>query len=250
MLNYNPFSLQGKVILITGASSGIGKATAIECSRLGANIVLLDRNKEGLEDTRSLLEGETHLLIIADLSNEENIIQVVDQLPLLDGCVNNAGITKLQMTQFIVRDDFQKILDINTIAPVLITRQLIKKRKLKNGSSIVFTSSVAGNFRASLGNGMYAASKAALSAFMRNAAIELAPRKIRCNAVNPGMVHTNILSSNLEQDEQAKMDMQTYPLKRYGKPEEIAFAIIYLLSDASQWVTGSSIVIDGGKTIQ
>lgn len=208
--NYNPFSLIGKVILITGASSGIGRATAIECSRLGANVVLLDRNREGLEETLGLLEGENHMLFTADLSKEEDIILTVDQLPQLDGCVNNAGITKLQMTQFIVRDDFQKILDINTIAPVLITRQLIKKKKLKSGSSIVFTSSVAGNFRASLGNGMYAASKAALSAFMRNAAMELAPRKIRCNAVNPGMVHTNILSSNLEQDEQAKMDMQTY----------------------------------------
>lgn len=249
-LSYNPFSLQNKTVLITGASSGIGRATAIECSRMGARVCLWGRNEQRLEETFSLLDGEGHSFHVVDITNEEEVVRIVDQLPLLDGCVNNAGITKLQMTQFIVKSDFQNIIDTNLIASVIITRQLLKKKKIKSGGSIVFTSSVAGNFRASVGNGMYAASKAALSAFMRNVAIELAPRNIRCNSVNPAMVHTNILSVDFEKDEQAKIDMQTYPLKRYGKPEEIAYAIVYLLSDASAWTTGASLVIDGGKSIQ
>ncbi len=248
-LSYNPFSLQNKTVLITGASSGIGRATAIECSRMGAKVCLWGRNEQRLEETFSLLDGEGHSFHVVDLTNEEEVIREVDQLPLLDGCVNNAGITKTQMIQHFSLSDFKRILDVNTISSILIVRQLIKKRKLNKGASIVFTSSIS-TMRASVGRGLYAASKAGLDAFMRTIALELAHKNIRCNGVNPGMVHTNLLGIDVLKEDQYQEDMQKYPLKRYGKPEEIAYAIVYLLSDASAWTTGASLVIDGGKSIQ
>jgi Dehydrogenases with different specificities (related to short-chain alcohol dehydrogenases) len=250
MNTYNPYSLQGKTVLITGASSGIGKATAIECSKMGALIVITDRDEARLNETIEQLEGGGHTQLVADLSKEDDLSHIANCIPEIDGLVNNAGITKLMMTSFIKRQDLSEILEINTIAPIILIQKLLKEKKLKKNSSIVFTSSIAGIFRASLGNGMYSASKSAINAFMKTIALELAPKKIRCNSVNPGMVNTNILGYNLEQDEQALKDMQTFPLKRYGKPEEIAHAIIYLLSDAASWVTGTALVIDGGKTLQ
>lgn len=250
MSGYNPYSLKGKTILVTGASSGIGKATAIECSKLEANVIITGRNSERLNEAFAELATGNHLLINADLSNEEELQHLVNSIPEIDGLVNNAGITKLLMTSFINRKDLSEILEVNTIAPILLTQKLLKHKKIKKNASIVFTSSIAGNNHASPGRGMYATSKAAITAFMKNAAIDLASKGIRCNSVNPGMIFTNLMGHNLEFDEQSIKDMKTYPLKRYGRPEEVAYAIIYLLSSASSWVTGTSIVIDGGKTLQ
>ena len=247
---YNPFSLEGKTILITGASSGIGKATAIECSKLGAKVVITARNEARLQDTLNLLEGEGHMMICCDLSNPEAISSMIPQLPMLDGVVNNAGFTKTLPIQFIKEEALLDILKVNTIAPVSIVRWLIKKKKLNQGSSIVFTSSVSAIGRVSVGNSMYASSKGAITAFVRAAAKELADRKIRVNAVCPGMIDTGILDAGTITEEQMKTDIENYPLKRYGKPEEVAWAMIYLLSDASQWTTGTNVLIDGGVSVK
>lgn len=243
---YNPFSLAGKTILITGASSGIGKATAIECSKLGAKVIITGRNRLRLEETFSSMSGNAHLLIEADLQYPSDIDMLIDSLPMLDGVVNNAGMTKTIPMAFISEEILLDVLRINTISPILITQKLLKRRKLAKSASIVFTSSISGNSVGVLGNTIYSTTKAAVNGFVKNAALELAPKNIRVNTVCPGMIDTGILSSGIITEEQLDEERKKYPLKRFGKPEEIAYAIIYLLSDASSFVTGSNLFIDGG----
>lgn len=246
---YNPFSLAGKTILITGASSGIGKATAIECSKLGAKVIITGRNRLRLEETFSSMSGNAHLLIEADLQYPSDIDMLIDSLPMLDGVVNNAGMTKTIPMAFISEEILLDVLRINTISPILITQKLLKIRKLAKSASIVFTSSISGNSVGVLGNTIYSTTKAAVNGFVKNAALELAPKNIRVNTVCPGMIDTGILSSGIITEEQLDEERKKYPLKRFGKPEEIAYAIIYLLSDASSFVTGSNLFIDGGFTL-
>lgn len=246
---HNPFSLEGKKILITGASSGIGKATAIECSQLGANVIIVGRNEERLNETFLKLTGEGHQQIIADLTRQEDIENIVAKIPEMDGLVNNAGVGRTKPIQFIKKEDLEFVLGTNTFSPILLTKSLLKKKKIKKGSSIVFTSSIAATL-AEPGIAMYAASKVAISSYMRSCAIELADKRIRSNAVLPGMVETKLIVGGALSSDDFLNDMKKYPLGRYGKPEEVAYAIIYLLSDASAWVTGTSLVIDGGRLLK
>lgn len=247
---FNPFSLDGKTILVTGASSGIGKATAIECSRLGAKVIVTGRNEVRLNQTLAELEGLGHLAIVADLSSENGVYALVDQCPLIDGLVNNAGSTIMVPTQFISRDKLLQVLEVNTVAPIMLTQQLLKKKKLGKGASVVITDSISGVKIASPGNVLYSTSKAAINGFVKNAALDLAAKNIRVNAVCPGMIDTHILDNGSVTTEDIEADMKKYPLKRYGKPEEVAYAIIYFLSDASSFTTGANLVIDGGFTLQ
>lgn len=247
---YNPFSLVGKTILITGASSGIGRSTAIECSKLGATCVITGRNEERLNETLSQMVGDEHKVIIADLSNETEIDKIVNLIPQLDGLVNNAGYQEFAPVTFIKKDRLESLLAVNTIAPIILTQKALKLKKVKKSASIVFTSSLAGAGYVTPGNAMYAATKGAISSYIHVAAIELASKKIRVNAVCPAMVDTNIMTSGTVSEEDIKLDILNYPLGRYGKPEEIAHAIIYLLSDASSWVTGTNMILDGGVSIK
>ena len=249
-MSYNPYSLEGKKVLVTGASSGIGQAAAIECSKLGAKVIVTARNEVRLSNTLKQLEGDGHQMVICDLGNEVEIDNMVAGLPEIQGLINNAGFTKILPVQFISAEDINSILQVNTVAPMLLLQKLLKKKKLKRGSSVVFTSSMAGLGCCSVGNSMYSASKGAISAFIRCVALELAPKNIRVNAVCPAMVDTGILDSGTVSQEQLLEDMKTYPLGRYGRPNDIAWAMIYLLSDASNWVTGDNIVIDGGLTLK
>lgn len=246
---YNPFSLENKKILITGASSGIGKATAIECSKLGAKLIITGRNAERLEETYSHLEGEGHECVVADLTDEEDVKQIMASVDFLDGLVNNAGVMMTKPVMYIKEKELDLIIRTNLYAPIYFTRTLLKNKKLRKGSSVVFTSSLAA-FMNDPGNSMYCISKAGLSSFMRSCAIELADRGFRFNCVCPGMTETSLIRGGAFSEEDLKKDMQRYPMKRYGKPEDIAYGIIYLLSDASSWVTGSSIVIDGGISLK
>jgi NAD(P)-dependent dehydrogenase (short-subunit alcohol dehydrogenase family) len=252
MNNYNPFSLQGKTILITGASSGIGRATAIECSKMYATVIITGRNEERLNEAFNLLENKElkHQQIIADINNKADVDRLINDIPNLDGLVNNAGISKLQPILFLNEDDLKSMITTNTLSPVMLTKQLLKRKKINKCGSIVFTSSIAGVFKTTPGNVIYAMSKSSINAFMKSAALEMSPRLIRCNSVNPGMVETKLIKSGMCSQEDTQNDIAKYPLKRYGKPEEIAFAIIYLLSDASSWVTGHALVIDGGSTLR
>ena len=250
---YNPFSITGKTILITGAGGGIGRATSIECAKMGANVLVTDINETTLKETFDILDvndGQKHQFFVADLADEQQQDSLVASLPVLDGFVSNAGISKVLPIQFLNTHDMDKVMSINAFAPMYLTQKLYKKKRINKGGSVVFTVSISGVCMVSMGGVMYAVSKNALDAFMRNAALEFAARNIRVNSVNPSRVNTNLIKYNTSysQDDLEK-DMQTYPLRRYAEPEEIAHAIIYLLSDASAYVTGHSLVIDGGKTL-
>ena len=248
-VSYNPFSLEGKTILVTGASSGIGQETAIQCSKLGAKLIVTARNEDRLRSTLSQLDGEGHQLFLADLTCQEDAERLVNEIGQINGLVLCAGKGMTSPFPFSSREKFDEIFNVNFFAPVELLRLLVKKKKLEKGSSVVIVSSIGGIASFSLGNGVYGASKAALNSTMKFCARELAPKKIRVNTVNPGMVNTKLIQGGSISEEQHKLDMEKYPLKRYGEPEDIAFGIIYLLSNASSWVTGHSLIIDGGVTI-
>ncbi|WP_010254869.1 SDR family NAD(P)-dependent oxidoreductase [Treponema primitia] len=248
-MSYNPFSLAGKTILITGASSGIGRATAIECSKLGATLIITARNEERLNETFTQLEGKGHQKIIADLTINDDIDRLANVIPPLDGLVNNAGIIKTLPIQFINENDFVNILRTNTLAPVFLTQRICKKKKYNRNASFVFISSIGGVFVTTPGNAMYGMSKNAINSFMKFTALEFAPKGIRCNSVNPGTVESPLINKGTLSQEDREKNIAKYPLKRYGQPQDVAFGIIYLLSDASAWVTGASLIIDGGLAI-
>ncbi len=246
---YNPFSLENKTILVTGASSGIGKATAIECSKMGASIVITGRNEERLNQTFEQLEGSNHKKIVCDLHSEENVKELSEQLPVLNGIVHAAGIVKTLPFQFISSIEMNTIFDVNFFAPVLLSQALVKAKKIAKESSIVFISSIDGPITAHIGNSMYAASKGAVTAMAKNMAVDLSAKKIRVNCILPGMTETPLIHTEDITQEQLDADMKLYPLKRYGKPEEIAYAAVYFLSDAGAWTTGANLIIDGGFTL-
>ena len=246
---YNPFSLQGKTILVTGASSGIGRGIAIECSKMGAKLVINGRNLERLDETFSSLEGDGHVLIQADLSKQDEIEKLVLETPLLNGCVYSAGIPVLSAVKFISREMLEDIFNVNTVAPILLTSLLLKKKKLQVKSSIVFISSISGVCVANVGESPYSATKGAISGFVKGAAFELSRQGTRVNSICPGLVPTRILelANTVFSEEQLKnKTYDKFLLGRIGTPEDIAYGAIYLLSDASSWVTGINLVIDGG----
>lgn len=248
---YNPYSLLGKTILITGASSGIGRATAIECSRMGASVILSGRDEARLAETLSMLDGVGHRIIVHDLADTCGVSEFVESLPALDGFVSNAGTNHRVTIPFIKVAELESVLNVNTISPLSLMALLVKKKKISRGASVVFTNSVSGLGRVSIGNSIYATSKGALTAFVMGAAHELGPKGIRVNSVCPGMVETEFIKRHVEAtDEQLEADKRSYPLKRYGRPEEVAWAIVYLLSDAAAWITGTNLVIDGGRCLK
>jgi len=246
---YNPFSLAGKTMLITGASSGIGRAIAIECAKMGAALAITGRNPERLDETYCVLSGNNHFQHPANLSNEEDIDKLVEVLPKLDGCVCNAGINRPLLAQYAERKDVFETFEINTFSVFLLIQKLLQHKKINKKASIVFTSSISGIYVSSVGGALYSASKGAIHGYLKGLALDLAGRGIRVNSVNPGMIDTQIFSENTITPEQLEEDKKRYPLKRFGKPEEVAYAAVYLLSDASEWVTGANLLIDGGYTL-
>ena len=247
----NPFLLTGKTILITGAAGGIGSATARACLGLGASVILTDIREDALQSVAASLsdglDSDRVRYFTADLTRPEELDALVAFCPQLDGLVCNAGVMKLTLTQFITEEELTRVQRINLNAPMLLTRSLLKKKKLGRGSSIVFTASAAGIYRVSIGNAIYATTKCGLDAFMRTVALEFGPKGIRCNSVNPGMVETALIGSFTE--EEKERERQNYPLRRFAQPEDIANGIVYLLSDASSFVTGTALKIDGGMTL-
>lgn len=248
-MNNNPFSLEGKTILVTGASSGIGQATAIVCSRMGANVIVTGRNIERLNETVSRFQNPGAVQIGADLTNADDVENLVASLPLLDGAVLCAGNSTTLPLQFGTREKFDEMFDVNFFAPVELMRLMYKKKKLQKGASVVLVASIGGTHSFMPGNGIYGASKAALNSVMKYAAREYSSRKVRVNSICPGMVDTPLIHRGTITEEQLLEDAKRYPLGRYGQPEDIANAAVYLLSDASSWVTGHDLVIDGGFSI-
>ncbi len=245
---YNPYSLEGKIVLVTGASSGIGKATAIICSKLGAKVIAVGRNEERLKDTISQLEGEEHLYFVCDLQSSEQIDNMIQSLPEIHGLVNNAGTSIMAPVQFIKEDTFKNLLQIDTISPIILLQKLLKKKLLKRGASVVFTSSMAAMGDVAPGNSMYVACKGAISSFVQCAALELGPKGIRVNAVCPAMTDTPLAHEGVTEEQFAAFKNR-YPLGTIGEPEDIGFGIAYLLSNAAKWVTGTNMIIDGGVSV-
>jgi NAD(P)-dependent dehydrogenase (short-subunit alcohol dehydrogenase family) len=244
----NPFSLQGKTILVTGASSGIGQATAVACTQMGADVVITGRDAERLQVTADLM-GEAKGQIVADLIVQEDVDKLVAALPPLDGAVLCAGNSTTLPLQFGTREKFDDMFDVNFFAPVELLRLMYKKKVLQKGASVVLIASIGGTHSFMPGNGVYGASKAALNSVMKYAAREYASRKVRVNSICPGMVDTPLIHRGTITEEQLAEDAKRYPLGRYGRPDDIAHGAIYLLSDASSWLTGHDLVIDGGFSI-
>lgn len=240
----NPFTLSGKTILVTGASAGIGRGIAIACAGMGAQVILTARNTERMQDTLAMLEGKGHTCIVADLTKEIERIALVEQLPMLDGVVQCAGVGSRVPCKMLTQDDLDHVMKPNVEAPMLLQAQLLNEKKIKKQASLVYIASAAATMP-SAGNAVYSASKAAMIAYAKCLAQELAPRQIRVNCISPTMVWTDLalVGATVEQLQEAQ---QLYPLKRYGQPEDIANLAIYLLSDASAWMTGSNIEITGG----
>ena len=246
---YNPFSLTDKILLVTGASSGIGRAIAIESSKLGATVIITGRNQKRLTETYDAMAGEGHTMILADLGNSSEVVEFVSAVPVLDGIVHCAGLTKTLPFQFVTREALDIVMEVNFYAPAELSRLLLKKKKIQKNSSMVFISSINGINCSYVASSIYASSKGAINGLIKGMALDLAPKGIRVNSVNPGMIHTQILAESDITNEQLLEDVKRYPMKRYGEPEEVAYAAIYLLSDASKWVTGTNLLIDGGYTL-
>jgi NAD(P)-dependent dehydrogenase (short-subunit alcohol dehydrogenase family) len=245
----SPFSLKNKTILITGASSGIGRAAAIECSKMGAIIIALGRNEMRLKETLSLLSSGDHKIALLDINNLNEVNSFIESIETIDSFVNSAGIINTQLFNFLKEESLKDIMQTNFFSPVLFLQKLIKKKKIVNGGSIVFISSIGGSEITSLGLSSYAASKSAINGISKTLALELSSKRIRVNNILPGMVQTELLDHTAFSEEDFNKDQAKYPLG-YGQPNDVAYAVIYLLSNASKWITGTNLKLDGGFTLR
>jgi len=243
---FNPFSLNGKTILVTGASSGIGRATAILCSQMGARVVITGRNEARLQETLDSLSGEGNIQIAADLTDEGLRKRLVEEIPALDGIVHCAGIGHRKPCKAINAEDIATVMNANFNAAVLLQACLLAKKKVNKGSSIVFVSSRTAEIP-TVANALYSASKGALKSYAKCLSLELAPRAVRVNCICPAMVWTPLVLNEGVTEGELQAEQAKYPLKRYGKPKDIANLAVFLLSDASSWMTGSCIDITGGS---
>ncbi|OKZ16737.1 MAG: hypothetical protein BHV81_12500 [Butyricimonas synergistica] len=244
---YNPFSLENKVILVTGASSGIGRGIAIDTSKMGAKVYITARNENRLNETFSQMSGKSNVIIPAELTNE--IDELVEKLPALDGIVLCAGIIKTMPVKNITDSAIEEIFKVNILSEIQLLSRLLRKKKLNKGASVVIISSVS-TFNVKVGNSLYSATKGAANSFAKAMALEVSKQKMRVNCIQPGFVPSSILNhSGIEQDNFLRWYAERHPLG-FGEPSDIANACIYLLSDAAKWVTGSIFTIDGGYTLQ
>lgn len=239
------FGLDEKIILVTGSSSGIGKEIAILCSKMGASLIITGRNAGRLEETKKECSSNKVTIISADLVSEQSIEELVAKLPVLDGVVHCAGVCNTTLCKQIKQSDVETMFNINFIGPVILQASLLRNKKLAKGSSIVFMASRAAESPA-IGNALYSASKGAIISYSKCLGLELAPRKIRVNCVAPAMVWTDLIITVGMDKVYHEEAEKKYPLGRYGKTEDIAPLVIYLLSDESSWMTGSVIDITGG----
>ena len=245
----NPFSLEHKIILVTGASSGIGAQIAITISEMGGKVILTGRNIQRLKETFSNLNGNNHTIIKADLTQQQDIEKLVNSIEKIDGIVHSAGIIKQFPIKFINQKHIEEIFSINYNAPVLLTSKLLKNEKIREKASCVFISSVLSQL-ANKGSATYSGTKAALNLYSKTVAVEYANKQIRSNVINAAMIDTPILNEleSVFSDDIIDKHRQKYPLG-FGTTQDIANGVIFLLSNASKWITGTELTLDGGLTI-
>ena len=243
-----PFDLTGKTILVTGASSGIGKQTCISIANMGGKIIASGRNEERLKETMTMLPENNHKMFKADLTKTSEIEELVNKLDEINGVVHCAGIVKLLPMKFYTKEYLREFNEINYEAPVLLTKTLHKKRKILNNSSIIFISSIMSQV-GKIGQGLYAGTKGALVAITKVFALELAAKNIRVNCISPGLVKTPLIDDLTTFKKEIEENIKLHPLG-LGTPEDVANACVYLLSDASKWITGTNLIIDGGYCAQ
>lgn len=243
-------SIKGKTILVTGASSGIGRAIAIECSKLGATCILTARNEARLQETIASMEGAGHKYVVADQTDYAAVEAMVDELPKLDGVSHNAGILMTMLCSFAKIDKVEHLIQVNLSSTIHLQTLLIKRKKLNKRASMVFMSSGAAK-KANMGNVFYGVTKAGLCTYSKYLAKEMKVRDIRSNVVCPGMIETPLINNNLIIDGEGyrEKDMARYIQGRYGRPEEVAHMVAYLLSDAAEWITGGEFCVDGGSCL-
>ena len=245
---YNPYSLEGKTILITGAASGIGKETAIESSKMGAKIVAVDLNADGLNALVPQLEGEGHLTFDGNLCNDEFLKLLAENAPILNGVFLCAGVSDTTLVKFLTEEKIDRVFNINVKAPVMMLKYLLKKKKVADGGSLVWMSSY-GAEKVEPGLGIYAASKSAVNGFMRAYAKELIGKKIRSNSIMPMMIKTELISTlTTISEEDWKKQEAMYPLG-FGAPQDVARVAMFLFSDASRWITGTQFRMGGGSDL-
>lgn len=244
----NPFSLEGKTILVTGASSNIGRQIAVKCSEMGAKVIATARNEERLKETLGKMTGEGHQILQSDLSDSEQIPTLVEHLPELDGIVMCAAVFRTTPIRNNRRKYTEEMFKTNTFANIDLVQLLLKNRKIKDGGSILFISSVAA-YRPYAGNALYSATKGAINSFCQVLAIEQSNRKIRANCVSPGIIQSDMEVKDwaVPQEELDKEEAR-FPLG-FGHTEDIAYAAVYMMSDVSKWVTGTNMIVDGGQSI-
>jgi NAD(P)-dependent dehydrogenase (short-subunit alcohol dehydrogenase family) len=243
------FHLTGKTILVTGASSGIGRAVALECAAMGATLVITGRNKTKLDELLHEI-GEGHITVVADLLDTDSLANLIANLPLLDGMVNCAGVVHPFPIVFLNKKKIDDTLLTNFYAATELTAALFKARKVNDSASLVYMSSISGQ-HPHKGGGMYAASKAAIEAFSKTVALEYQHKKVRSNCICPAMVKTPMFDGAMEQvqDESMNKHLEKYPLG-VGMPEDVARAAVFLLSPAARWITGTNLTMDGGLLLQ
>lgn len=248
----NLFTLDKKTILVTGASSGIGKSIAITSSIMGASLIISGRDIEKLSLTMSELrksDNQNHVMIVGDLSNDEDLKAMINNIDKIDGLVHCAGVNNKSLIKFLNKKELLDVFDINLFAPIILIKELLKHNKVNKSSSIVFISSIS-SFYSTISNSMYASSKGAINSLIRVLALELSTKKIRVNGIMPGMIETDMIQSYGLNKQQLEDNLKNYPLGRYGVPQDVANAAVFYLSDASIWITGSNLVVDGGVTLR
>lgn len=250
---YNPFSLEGKNIIVTGASSGIGQQCAIDCSKQGAKVIIIGRNEQRLYQTSMQMDGKGHKILSLDLTDIELMIHKINEtikdIGPISGVINCAGTSSVTLLKLIKEADITAMLHTNVYSALFLTKEVCKMGNYnKAGCSIIFLSSIMGLVGDSAKT-MYSLTKGALQSACRSLAIELAPKKIRVNCIAPGAIVTPI-NTNLphiaDPEKRAVLEAK-HPLG-LGQTSDISNACVYLLSDAARWITGQTIAVDGGYT--
>lgn len=254
MMNYNPFNLNGKIIIVTGASSGIGRQCAIQCSLMGASVILLGRSVDRLKDAQKALANRVDSTFYSvDLTNYNRVEEVLGEINLkygmVDGLVNAAGISTTLPLKVITTEKLNKYYEVNVVSAINLTRIVTRKKFISmKGGSIIFISSVMGVV-GEVGKTLYGLTKGAIIAGVKSLALELAARKIRVNCISPGVVETSMSQKAVySQNEKSLNRVKSLHPLGLGLPEDVANACVFLLSDASRWISGINLIVDGGYT--